>query len=307
VSAEEFLASPTWLDSQDLVSKGSTLQQGNELTNQLIKASGWAWTLAEQNLAAHKVYAQDRFPVDRWGNVYIVPGNSPVRSVDGLAWGSDFQNLTVLSLPSTQVWVERTGRASSIIVAPYPAGYSKGLSDFQFGGRRAAQDYVYVQYLYTAGYCVTTLAEDAISGATQINLTDPTGLQPGASSGLLGAIPGSIARIWDPADTSGSTGGEEAIRVSPAWVAGTNPVLLTAPLAHNHAAGAAVDELPPEVHQAVIALTVALLCREDTAGDEPFSRTSFGPTVRESKSGGKAGGLVDHAKLILHRYRPKVH
>lgn len=304
MSPEEFLASPTWTDSQDLVEGGNTLQQGNELTNQLIKASAWASRLAEQNLAAHKVYGQDRFPVDRWGNVYVVAENAPVRSLDGLAWGSDFQDLTVLSLPSSQVWIEKQ---QTIIVAPWPNGYTNGLSNYQFGGRRAGQDYLYVQYIYTAGYAVTTLSQSAAKDATEIYLTDTTGLQPGASTGLLGAIPGSTARIWEPVDEAGTTGGEEAIQISSNWTAGTNPVLLTSPLANSHAAGAAVDELPPEVHQAVISLTVALLCREDTAGDEPFKGTPFGPTVRESKSGGKSGGLVDHAKHILGRYRPRVH
>jgi hypothetical protein len=291
------------MDTQDLIPDADTLQQGNELINQLLKASAWASRLAEQNLAAHQVFNQDRFPVDRFGNIYIVAENEPVRSLDGLAWGSDFMDLTVLSLPSSQVWIEHQ---QTIVVAPWPAGYSTGLSNFQFGGRRAGQDWLYAQYLYTAGYCVTTLSQSAAAGATEIYLTNTTGLQPGASTGLLGAIPGSVARIWDPVNEAGTTGGEEAIQVSPNWTGG-NPVLLVNPLANNHAAGAAVDELPPEVHQAVISLTVALLTREDTVGDEPFKGTPFGPTTRESKDGGKAGGLVNHAKLILGRYRPRVH
>ncbi len=84
-------------------------------------------------------------------------------------------------------------------------------------------------------------------------------------------------------------------------------MLLAAPLANNHAAGAGVSELPAEVHQAVISLAVALLCREDVSDDEPYRGTPFGPTVRKSTKGGKAGGLVDHAEHVLHRYKPQVH
>lgn len=249
------------------------------------------------------MFDQDRYPVNRYGQAYIVPVNSPVRQLTGLAWGSDFQDLTVVPLPSPSVWVEK---AKTIIVAPYPVAFGTGLSNFQFGGRRAGQDYIYAQYSYISGYCNTTLSEAATAGATELYLTDPTGLQPAVSGGLLGTIPGSVARIWEPVSADGTTGGEEAVQVSPAW-AGGNPVQLAAPLQNAHAAGAGVSELPPEVHQAVISLTVALLCREDVSDDEPFSRTPFGPTVRKSKSGGKAGGLVDHAEGVLKRYRPQVH
>lgn len=247
------------------------------------------------------MYDQDRYPVDRWGQAYIVPLNNPVRQVTGLAWGSDFQSLTALTLPSAQVWVEK---AKTVIVNPFPNGYINGLTDFQFGGRRAGQDYIYVQYSYITGYCNTTLSVAATAGATSITLADPTGLQPAQTGGLIGTVPGSIGRIWEPANAAGTSGGEEAFQVSPAWTGG-NPVQLAAPLANNHAIGAGVSEMPPEIHQAVIALTVALLCREDVSDEEPFPG-NFGPAVRESKTGGKAGGLVDHAKAVLRKYRPQV-
>lgn len=209
----------------------------------------------------------------------------------------------MVNLPSPSVWVEK---AKTIIVAPYPSGFNSALSNFQFGGRRAGQDYIYAQYSYVSGYCNTTLSEAAAKGATEVYLTDPTGLQPAVPGGLVGTIPGSVARIWDPVSSDGTTGGEEAFQVSPSWTGG-NPVQLAAPLVNAHAAGAGVSEMPPEVHQAVIALTVALLCREDVSDDEPFSRTPFGPTVRKSAKGGKAGGLVNHAESVLKRYRPQVH
>jgi hypothetical protein len=131
-------------------------------------------------------------------------------------------------------------------------------------------------------------------------VADPTGLVAAQTGGLMGTIPGSVARIWEP-------GVEEAVQVSNSWVAGTNPVLLASPLQYAHAVGAGVSELPAEVHQALQCLAVALLMREDVSYEEPFGNTPFGPTVREAHSGGQAGGLIGNAREILTRYAPRVH
>jgi hypothetical protein len=296
VTVPEFLAAPTWLDNQDLIPGGTQEQQGAELFNVLLKASGWANRIAEQTLAAHTVIEQDRYPVDRWGQIYIVPLNNPVRQVNAIAYGSDFQNLTLATLTTTNPWIERQ---ESIILSQLTGGAN--LSSLQFGPPvRAGADEVYVQYSYVAGYCATALSAPATVGATQITVTDPTGLQPAVTGGLLGTIPGSVARIWDP-------GVEEAVQVAPNWTRGTNPVLLASPLQNAHAAGAGVSELPAEVHQAIEELAVGLLMREDVSFEEPFGQTPFGPTVRESHAGGTAGGLINHAREILLRYAPRVH
>lgn len=296
VTVPEFLAAPTWLDNQDLIPGGTQTQQTAELYNVLLRASEWANRIAEQRLSAHTVIEQDRYPVDRWGNIFIVPLNNPVRQLNALAYGGDFQNLILMSNLQAQIWIEQQ---KSIIVSQVPGG-SAYLGSLQFGGTRPGVETVYVQYSYVAGYCATTLTASAAQNATQITVADPTGLQPAVTGGLLGTIPGSIARIWDP-------GFEEAVQVSPSWVAGTNPVLLASPLLNAHAAGAGVSELPADVHQAICELTVGLLMREDVSEEEPYSGTPFGPTVRESRSGGKAGGLVDHGREVLLRYRPRVH
>lgn len=247
-------------------------------------------------------YANDRVPVDRWGNVYLVPNARPIRSVDGLAWGYSFQDMQVISNVASQTWVEKQ---ETIIFQLNGVG-TAGISNYQFGRARPTADEVYCAYAYTAGYCNTTVKVAASTGDTQIYLEDPTGLQPAVSGGLLGTIPGSTMRIWDPVNADGTSGGEEAIRVSPNWAAGSNPVLLASPLVNNHAVGAGVSEMPPEIHQAIVQLAVALLCREDVSDEAPYPG-GFGPSVRSSKKGGKAGGLVDHAKHVLHRYRPFVH
>lgn len=295
VTVPEFLAAPTWLDNQDLIPGGTQTQQGAELFNVLLKATGWANRIAEQTLGAHTVIEQDRYPVDRYGNIYIVPLNNPVRQVNAIACGGDFQNLSLLTLSPANPWIERQ---ESIIVSQVAGGAN--LSSLQFGRGVTTCGEVYVQYSYVAGFCNTTLSQSATQGASQIFVNDPTGLQPAVTGGLLGTIPGSVARIWDP-------GFEEAVQVSPSWVAGTNPVLLAGPLQNAHAAGAGVSEMPAELHQAVQELAVGLLMREDVSFEEPFGNTPFGPTVRESHEGGQAGGLINHAREILFRYAPRVH
>lgn len=296
VTVPEFLAAPTWLDNQDLIPGGTDVQQTAELYNVLLRASGWAGIIAEQRLSAHTVIEQGRFPVDRWGNMYIVPLNNPVRQVNALAYGGDFQTLSLVSNLSAQTWIEDE---KSIIVSQVPNGGAY-LGSLQFGGTRPGVDEVFVQYSYVAGYCATYLTEPANAAASQIYVADPTGLQPAVTGGLVGTIPGSVARFWDPAF-------EEAVQVAPTWTAGTNPVQLASPLVNSHAAGTGISELPPEVHQAVCELAVGLLMREDVSEEEPYGHTPFGPTVRESSSGGKAGGLIDHAREVLMRYRPRVH
>jgi hypothetical protein len=229
-----------------------------------------------------------------------VPPHNPVRQLNAVAYGSDWQEFnstTVISgtALAAQSWIERQ---QTIIVSQVPNGGSY-LGSLQFGGTRPGADEVYVQYSYVAGYCSTYLTAAATSGQAQLTVYDPTGLQAPVTGGLVGTIPGSVARIWDP-------GEEEAVQVATGWT-GTNPVTLTSTLVNSHVAGTGVSELPPEIHQAVCELTVALLMREDVTAEEPYAGTPYGPTLRESASGGKAGGLVDHAREVLLRYRPTVH
>lgn len=296
ISVPEFLATPTWLDSQDLVPGGNDSQQAAELYNVLLRACGWANRISEQTLGAHTVIEQGRFPVDRWGNIYLVPQNNPVRQINALAYGTTPQTLSLLTNLSAQSWVEDQ---KSIIISQMPSAGAY-MGSLQFGGHRPGVDELFVQYSYVAGYCSTFLTASANAAASQLSVLDPTGLQPPVTGGLVGTIPGSIARIWDPAY-------EEAVQVASGWTAGTNPVQLATPLVNEHAAGSLVSEMPPELHMAFCELAVGLLMREDVSEEAPYNGTPYGPTVRESSSGGKAGGLVDHAREVLLRYRPRVH
>lgn len=295
VTVAEFKAAPTWLDVDDLIPGGVQAQQDAELFNVLLRASQWANNWCAQRLSAHTAYEQMRARVDRYGQIMLHPSNVPVRQVTGVAYGTDFQNMTALT-DLTQVWVED---ARGIVVSAIP--FRGTFSTLEFGMVPVAGNEVFVQLQYVAGYASTALSATVAAGSSSLTVQDATGFQGPSvpSSGLAVTIPGSIARIYDP-------GNEEAVTV--ASISGSTLTLASATTyAHTVSSGPAgqvgVSELPPEIHQAVISMAVALMMREDVTGEEPFSGTPYGPATRRSDSGGKAGGLLDTAYELLEPYR----
>lgn len=298
VSVAEFRSAPTYLDSSNLIPGGVQANQDAELYNVLLRASAWADSYCGQTLRAHTVWLeQTRTRVGKYGQIYLHPSNTPVRQVIGVAMGSDFMNLQVLG-NLAQTWVED---ARGIVITSTPQ-MSTTFGSLQFGSLPAQGREIFVQYAYIAGYCNTTLSASVGASSSTVQVVDPTGLQPPATN-LLTTAPGSPARIWDP-------GLEEAVVVSSAYTAGNSTVNLVTPTINAHTVGSgpsgqvSFSEMPAEIHQAVIALAVGLLCRDDTVSDEePYPGTSYGPTTRASSSGGKAGGLVETAWQLLYPYK----
>lgn len=293
MSVAEFRAAPTWLDSDDLIPGGTSTAQDDELYNVLLRASAWADDHAGGNgqiwFGAHTVTEQVRTRITRHGQVLLHPADHPVRQINGLAYGADFQNLTALSSLS-QVWIE-DNRGLVVSILPFRGTFSS----IEFGAISQPGGEMFIQYQYVAGYACTQLASSAAQGASQIIVNDATGFVPPATS-LVGNLQGSVARIWDP-------GLEEAVTVGSSYTAGSATIPLASNLVNAHNAGTFVSELPADVRQAVICYAVGLLMRDDVTEDEPFSRTPYGPTARRSKSGGKAGGLVGEAEKLLHDYK----
>jgi hypothetical protein len=289
VGVAEFRAAPTWLDTDDLIPGGVQAKQDAELANVLLRASSWADNFCELRLGAHTVTEQTRARPDKDGLLYLTPANVPVRTVTALAYGTDFQNLTLLP-NMTQTWVED---ARGIIVSMFPFNASY-FGTLQFGSTPRVDSEVFIQYQYVAGFANTTLTQTANSGTSSLTVADSTGFVAPAST-LVGQLNGSVARIWDPSL-------EEAVSVASTY-AGGNVLPLQSPLTNTHAAGVVVSELPAEIRQAIICHAVALMLREDVSEEAPFPSTPFGPSARRSESGGKAGGLIDHAMLLLEPYR----
>jgi hypothetical protein len=294
VSVAEFRAAPTWLDSDDLIPGGIQAAQDAELNNVLLRASSWADFFGGATdrpwFGAHIVTEQARARINKMGQIHLHPSDHPIRAITGLAYGADFQSLTLLA-DLTQTWVE-DARGVVVSIVPWRGSWTGTL---EFGSSSQPGGMIFVQYQYVSGYANTTLSAPAAASAASITVKDPTGFQP-QSTGLLGTLSGSTARLWDP-------GFEEAVSVGTGYTAGNPVIPLQSPLASAHAAGTLVSEFPAAVRQAIITYAVGLLCRDDVTAEEPFARTPYGPTARRSKSGGKAGGLVSEAENLLKPYR----
>lgn len=296
VTVAEFKAAPTWMDTQDLVPGGAQTQQDAELFNVLLRASHWADNFVGQRLGAHTVQLEQfRSRIDRFGKVILHPSNIPVRQITALAYGPDPQIMSTLT-DFSQVWIED---ARGIVVSAIP--FQGNFNILQFGMVPVTGGEVYVQIQYVAGYASTVLSGTVASGSSSLTVADPTGFQAPATLpyGLSITLPGSTARIWDPAN-------EEAVTVSA--INGSTLNLASNTLnTHTVTAGPAgqvgISEMPPEIHQAVISMAVALMLREDVSGEDPFAGTPYGPSARRSAGGGAAGGLLDNAYELLEPYR----
>lgn len=290
VGVAEFRASPTWVDTDDLIQAGNQAAQDAELYNVLLKASGWAWSICEQPLHAHMVTQNLRCRVNKYGQVFIHPDNTPIRYPTGIAFGPDPKLMSVLA-DLTGVWIEN---ARGLVVSLIPNG-GLNLGSLQFGSVPPPVMETYVTIQYVAGYGNTYLTAPATATQTTLTVADPTGFVAPQTSLFGNQVGGSIARIWEP-------GLEEAVKVDQTYVAGASPLKLASALASNHAAGVQVSEFPPEVRQAVIALAVALLVRDDASKKAPFPG-SPGPTARRAAGKGQAGGMIEEAERLLGPFR----
>ena len=293
VSVPEFRASPTWLDTEDLIQGGTGPQQDSELYNVLLRASSWANNCVRQPLQAHHASDFTQARVDKRGRIFVHPKNIPVRQITGFAYGSDFKNLTTVT-DLTNIWVE--DQRGIVVANDVMSGIWAG--SLQFGSVPAFDQQIYVYYEYIAGYGNAQITANAASGQSQVTVDNALGFQGPSTSFLGSSIGASVARIWDP-------GLEEAVTVQSV----TGSVLtLSSNLTNTHAVGTdtalnvQVSEFPAEIRQAVVCYAVGLLLRQDTGQDEPFAG-SVGPTARMSGRGGLSGGLVSEAERLISPYK----
>ena len=290
VTIAEFQAAPTWVDSDDLIPQGTGSQEDAELTNVLLRASAWADGFVCQRLGAHTVFEQLRGRIDRLGRIILHPSNVPVRQVTGFAYGTDPTNLNALSTSDlSHVWIE-DARGIVVALSPLNATFSGPL---QFGPPATPGYEMYCQIQYVAGYANTTLSANVTAGASSLSVVDGTGFVA-PSTTLVGALGGSVARIWEP-------GVEEAVQMGASYVTGSNTLALMTPTMNAHAQGAAVSEFPAEVRMGIITYAIALLLRDETESAGGGGR--FGPALRKLATTGSPPGLIADAQNWLERYR----
>jgi hypothetical protein len=278
VTASEFRAHPTFLDSNNLRTGGTQVDQDAALTNILLEASQWADDKVNMPLGAHVRTENVRLTASRSGQLRYHPEHAPVISVTSMSVGATPDELDEVADP--QVWTERDGR---IIVAFSPSG-GPGLSSLQFGWSAAAGEQL-VSWTYIAGYPSTQLTAAASTGATTLTVRDTTGISAGT-----------VLRLWTP-------GLEEAVTV--ASVAGTT-LTLTGGLTNTHPAAGTCSALPTTARQAVINYATMLLMRPASTA-ESYAPNARGPattsTTGDSRRTGRATFLYDDACKLLKPFK----
>jgi hypothetical protein len=275
ITAPEFRASPTWLDTRNLIQGGTGAAQDAELVNVLLRASAWASSECGQRLDAHAATERLRVEPDSAGRVSIHAAVQPVRQVSALSYGQPGALTPVADLST--VWVEDAVQ----IIAALGTQTWPGL---EFGST-PRPGVTFVQLGYVGGHTSTALAAPTAAGAATITVADPTGVYPG-----------DVLRLWDP-------GAEEAVTVAAGYVPGTAAVTLAAPTAAAHPAGTGVSALPADVHQAVVLKAASMLLREPTAGAGDWPEAAYEPTAQASGRRTRMGELAAEACALLRPFR----
>lgn len=297
LTAAQFMAYPTWLDLDNLVPGGVASLQEDALTDALLAASSIADSICDgMRLSAHYVVNEQLTARASGGRIWLTPRDVPVRAITSLSYGWDPSALNSDTLPDSTMWAE-DGRKVNF----RPGGSQQFTGPaIQFGPGPSPRGRIFVQWSYVAGFPSTFLAAPCAPDAATVELDDPTGV-----------LPGDVLRIYDQGETQ--AGASEALTVASSYVpmVPTSPptpasVPLAASTAYAHTGLTGITGMRRDMIQAVIALTVAVLMREDVAWEAPFPGGA-GPAARSSDDGGRggeAGGLVDSAERWLAKYRP---
>lgn len=276
VTASEFRAHPTYLDTQNLRTGATPDEQDAALNNVLLTASQWVDDELDMPMRAHVHTEYTRARTDSMGRLKHHPEHAPVTAVTGLAVGATPASLDPVTDP--QAWIEQQGR---IIVAYGPS--APGLNTLQFGTPAPGGELL-ARWTYVAGYPATQLAAAADAGDTVLTVADPLGIQVGT-----------VLRLWTP-------GLEEAVTVASA--AGQILTLLR-PLQGAHETGMTCSALPPTIRKAVICVAAAGLLRPASNAQAPASTgpapSSTSKDARRTSSG--AASKLDDARKLLASYR----
>ena len=277
ITADEYKQAPTGVDVTNLV-KGDAGASAAELVNTIGRASAWADNLCNQVLGATTDTEGARITPSRDGTLRIHPQQTPIIAVTAVSFGSTPQTLAAVS-DLTGIWVEETQ-----LVVPLVTGMWSSAGPLQFSAGPGGRSPLFVQWTVVSGYANSALAASATAGATTLTVADGTGLLPGSTQ----------LTIYDGSQT-------ETVTVASAYATGSVTVPLTAGLAHTHAqTGVSVSAMPPDVKQAVILLTSALI-KTRGASAIVMASTREAP---DRKVKGQAGGMeeVELAKEILASY-----
>lgn len=222
ITAAEFLAEPTGVDTSQLIPGGSQDDNKAALVRVIARASSEADRICQQVLAATTDIQSGMYRVQRDGTIGIPVKYTPLIEISDVAVGRRVADaVSLVSLAGTRF-------EQKVAWVPIP-------------GPLSACGRLYAQMTYVNGFAHTLLASPASAGDSSLVL-----------KGALGAFPGLPMTVYDAAST-------EAIAVNASYTPGSATVPLAAPLQFAHSAGVTVSALPPFVRDAVINLVASLV------------------------------------------------
>lgn len=264
----EYIASPTGVDVSQLVVNGDAAQQEDALKQSIARASSAIDRFCRKVLAATVDTQAGMYRIHPGGVLRIKLDNTPIIQINSVSTGYSPETLEPLS-SLAGVWIGK-----STIDVPVATGLPGRLV-------LAPRGRVYAVTSYVNGWANSLLAEDAAEGASSVEVDT-----------ALGILPGVPLMIYDP-------GASE--QVVPTAVNGTT-VTLADPLASAHQAGVAISALPPDVKQAAVLWTSALIkTRSDDAYVMPAMGAQPSQTEEISAEGRTDLGLAQQLLTPLRR------
>lgn len=267
LTPQEYIASPTGVDTGNLVPTGTTQQNADALVQTIARASNWVDTECRKVLAATLDTQAGRYRVRADGTIRVALDFTPILQITSVQAGltpSTMATITDLS----NAWIDRK-------VATIPLW---GLSVAP-GNPYASSDRMFAVVQYVNGYANCLLTAVAPANTTTLTVDS-----------ALGIVAGQQLTIYDPGST-------EAVTV--ATVTG-NTITLTSPTVSAHLANVAVSALPPAIKQATVLLTSALI---KTRGDDAIVMQEVGQGTEHQQMDASGSEDVTVALELLAPYR----
>lgn len=234
LTTAEYRAVPTALSTTNLVPGGSQDDQDEQLASIIARASRWLDNVARQQLYATQSRQRERVRTNEQGFFVLHPRDDRAKSVDAFAWGATPTGLSAITppIPPSAYFVEE----NRILLNPAATGGLSWVGSLNFLAQPRNAE-VYVDWIYTAGWVTTVLAEPAAAAATSVTVLDPSGIQAGLQVRLINASD------------------QEHVTVADTYVPGSVVVPLTVPLVEAWPPGAGFTEVPDDLKEAAILAT----------------------------------------------------
>lgn len=265
----EYLAAPTAVDTNNLVSGGGAAAQAAALVTVIAKASAWIDNECNQTLLASTDIEFIPGNYQRNGFVVLHPRRAPLNTLTSLALGTHAGNqVTVSDLSGAYVNHENW------VIPAVSSGVS--LSFGSTTGRFLAK------LTHVAGWSNTVLTSSPIVGATSFTVANTAGFLPAPGSFVWG----DDITIYDGVST-------EVITVT----AVVGSTLTCSPLTFSHSAGVAVSMLPSDIKEAAVMVTSAFI-RSRQADALVMSNITTAPGQSPPQDAPRARALYDASKML---------